>query len=133
MLEPVTAAASDDPAIAPLRVPVDQQVTIVAILILAYARLGEGAPGDIRETPRQIGPDVRDRSVGYAPVAEVGVIFRPMGIERDLEPARLDIGKTIVKILDAHLDPSGQTRSSEESRGGEEGVSTGKSSGLPEH
>src|SRR3546814_9553793 len=55
MLEPVTAAASDDPAIAPLRVPVDQQVTIVAILILAYARLGEGAPGDIRETPRQIG------------------------------------------------------------------------------
>src|SRR3546814_3170541 len=31
MLEPVTAAASDDPAIAPLRVPVDQQVTIVAI------------------------------------------------------------------------------------------------------
>src|SRR3546814_11029232 len=52
MLEPVTAAASDDPAIAPLRVPVDQQVTIVAILILAYARLGDGAPGDIRETGR---------------------------------------------------------------------------------
>src|SRR3546814_5017133 len=49
MLEPVTAAASDDPAIAPLRVPVDQQVTIVAILILAYSRLGEGAPGRSEE------------------------------------------------------------------------------------
>src|SRR3546814_19768853 len=84
MLEPVTAAASDDPAIAPLRVPVDQQVTIVAILILAYARLGEGAPGDIRETPRQIGPDVRARSLGYAPVAHGGVQFRPLGIEPHL-------------------------------------------------
>src|SRR3546814_6543444 len=31
-----------------------------------------------------------------------------MGIERDLEPARLDIGKTIVKILAAHIDPGGQ-------------------------
>src|SRR3546814_9794317 len=33
-----------------------------------------------------------------------------MGIERDLETARLDIGKTIVKILAAHIDPGGQTR-----------------------
>src|SRR3546814_16271663 len=88
MLEPVTAAASDDPAIAPLRVPVDQQVTIVAILILAYARLGAGAPGDIRETTRQIGPAVRDRSVGYAPVAEGGRLFRPVDSAADVEQIR---------------------------------------------
>src|SRR3546814_16859742 len=108
MLEPVTAAASDDPAIAPLRVPVDQQVTIVAILILAYARLSEGAPGDIRDTPRQIGPDVRDRSVGYAPVADVGVIFQPMGNELHLEPHRLHSGQNIVKTLAAHNAHGGQ-------------------------
>src|SRR3546814_18513380 len=110
MLEPVTAAASDDPAIAPLRVPVDHQVTIVAILILAYARLGEGAPGDILETPRQIGPDVRDRPVGYAPLADVGVIFLPLGPQRDLAPARIELGKTIVKLPSPHNAPNGQTR-----------------------
>src|SRR3546814_9692271 len=88
MFEPVAAAAADDPAILPLRMSVDQEMAVVAILILANPPFGERTAGEVRETPCKIGADVGERLVGHAPLAAVGIIARAMGVERDLEPAR---------------------------------------------
>src|SRR3546814_5512655 len=46
MFEPVAAAAADDPAILPLRMSVDQEMAVVAILILVNPPFGERTAGD---------------------------------------------------------------------------------------
>src|SRR3546814_11604228 len=108
MFEPVAAAAADDPAILPLRMSVDQEMAVVAILILANPPFGERTAGEVRETPCKIGADVGERLVGHAPLAAVGIIARAMGVERELEPARFDIGKAMGEVGAADIDPGGE-------------------------
>src|SRR3546814_16275201 len=61
MFEPVAAAAADDPAILPLRMSVDQEMAVVAILILVHPPFGARKSGGVRATPWNRGTNVGGR------------------------------------------------------------------------
>src|SRR5262245_9957590 len=91
MLESMPRSTTNDPNILKLRMPVDQKITIRRVLILANTRLQHRRIRHSRHSFCQIlthrfQPLDTDHSL-----TTIGIEFRPVRIDRDLEPTPIDI------------------------------------------
>src|ERR1700730_9745444 len=102
MLEAVAGAAADDPDVLELGMPVDQEVAVAAVLVLADLRGHERRVAERREAPSQVGAHRIERLAGDA-IARVGIEGRTVTVECDLEAARRDV-RDAVHLL-AEVDP----------------------------
>src|SRR5688500_17918387 len=85
VFESMAAATADQPDIRPARMLVDQQIAVVAVLILADPGLGEWTLGESREATREIGPHIRKRLIADPAISGIRIELRPMNVQRDLE------------------------------------------------
>src|SRR5262245_51918704 len=71
VLEPVAGSGPDEDRVLPLRMPVDEQVAVRAVLVLAHARFGERARRERREAACEVGPGVGEAGLRRPPVARI--------------------------------------------------------------
>src|SRR3984893_9405143 len=102
MLEAVAGAAADDPDVLELGMPVDQEVAVAAVLVLADLRRHERGVAERREAPGQVAAHRIERLAGAA-IARVGIEGWTVTVECDLEASRRDV-RDAVHLL-AEIDP----------------------------
>ena len=88
--------------------PIDQQVAVRAVLILADPSLAERPIGEVGEASAHEGPDVGERRFGRRPIADFGIDRRPVRVMGDLEAARFEIGKAIIDVAAVEIRPARQ-------------------------
>src|SRR4029453_1856981 len=89
VLEAMPRSAADEPDVRRLRMPVDDEVRIRSLLVLAHARLDEGRLREAREAPREIGPRGGRARVAQPALTIGGIEGRAAAVVRDLEAAIL--------------------------------------------
>src|SRR3546814_9674196 len=95
MLESVSGAGTDEQDVVHLRVKIDQQIAVGAVLILANSSFAERTASERGKTPDHEGADIGQRLGRRDAIPSVGVHGRPMGVVGDLEAAAFQIRKAV--------------------------------------
>src|SRR6185369_3808334 len=105
-LEAVAGAATEEPDVVPLRVPVEHEMTVGAVLVLADLGAEDWGPGQLGEAGGQEGARVRDRFLAGSAVPAGRVERHAARVVGDLEPGS-QVGRAVEDAL-AEVEPYGE-------------------------
>src|SRR5258705_76707 len=95
MLETVSRAAPHQPHVPRRRMPVDDEVVVRGVLVLAHTPLEQGRPFQLREAKAQVVARRSQALIAGQALAARGVERGPVRVVRDLEPAPLIPGNPV--------------------------------------
>ena len=108
MLEPMSRSSTDQNRIRPIGMPVDEEVPIGAVFILADACFNELRTLKRGKSAVHVCSDPGQASRRSGSIAAVGINGGAMPIIGNLEAARFQIGKPVVEIAAIEVCPTGQ-------------------------
>src|SRR5205814_594909 len=99
MLKSMSRAASSEPNVARLGMPIDQKVTAGSILVLADPRFNNRRLGKSREAARDVLPDLVHFLRRHNPRLRVRINARAVLVERDFQPAALQVWHSVTLVV----------------------------------
>src|SRR4249919_401996 len=107
MLEAMARTAAQEQHVGPIRVQVDQEIAVRAVLILADLGPDQRCIAEGREAAVAEFYDFGERSVCRATALRIGINFGAVLVVGELDAASLEIGEAVENVAAVEVGPSG--------------------------
>ena len=110
MFEAVAGAAAGDPYIVKIRMPVEYEIAVGRVLVLADARFNYRTGGERGEVTGNVIACGEGLFRSRQAVAGIWVKCGAVQIECNFEPARFNVGEAVHALVITEVDPDGHFR-----------------------